>query len=96
MKITTKTPIGDFVVDLSTHKVVHVVNRNGELILNQIVFRAVLENYNGEKEQIHQGLTFTTSINNTLMDKIDNVNSLFVTKDQFIAVYSAYGGSSLI
>lgn len=92
--IETKTPVGLLVVNETSAKVVHVVHQ-GELMLNCIVYSAIIKDYKGERGNWRQGLTFSTTINDTLMSGIMDEYSILIDKTKF-KVYPGEGGYELL
>ena len=106
--IVTKTPIGTMEVDISSRRIVHRIyisnncgsHCSGEepvrvLYPNQIIFQCTIKDYMGEKGRIVTGWTSATTINDSLMDKITDKDSILFSKVSY-ALYPIEGGFSLI
>jgi len=89
IKVSTMTPIGEFVVDVSSVGMYHIIENN-KLILNQILYRAEVRT----DERVVFGYTFTTSVDESLLDKITEINCLLINP-KAITIYPVYGGYSI-
>lgn len=63
-KVETDTKLGKFIVDVDTIVVVHAVKDN-TLKPNQIVYWGIIQDFMGERGVIRQGWTFTTTIDDS-------------------------------
>jgi len=91
-QISIKTPIGKFVIDISRPEVVHVVTNN-YLICNAIVYPATIHDLYGKQGHIAQGWTYATSVNESLLDKVKEVNNLLIPKE--ISLFRVAGGFNI-
>jgi len=106
--IVTKTPIGTMEVDISSRRIVHRIyisnncgsHCSGEepvrvLYPNQIIFQCTIKDYMGEKGRQVVGWTAAPTINDCLMDKITDKDSILYSKTHN-DLYPIEGGFSLL
>ena len=91
-KVKTKTKIGNFIVDLSSSQVVNILIDN-YLILNQIVYWGVIENFMGKKGITRQGWTVIKTINYPFFD-IRNEFDLLINP-KITQLFPASGGQCI-
>lgn len=92
-KVETKTKLGKFVVDVASARVVHVV-RDDMLTPNEVVYWAVIENFMGEHGVIKQGWTFTTTIDDSAFEMLNEFALLVNPKTT--RLYPVHGGGVAI
>jgi len=96
-EITFSTPVGNFIVDPTSKKIVHLLvkedcsfGNSGTLLVNEIVFEARVE----KDGEIFWGYTFACYLDENLVTKIDGIYSLLLDPDK-IVVYGKGGGLPL-
>lgn len=86
MNITTNLPIGVLTVDLTSRKVVHILNEDSGLLLNQIYFFGDLKiDDPSDPGRCTNGWTSSPTVNEDLIEKCTTVDSIFSKKTIFDA-----------
>lgn len=91
--IETNTKLGKFVVNVGSARVVHVV-RNDMLTPNEIVYWGIIQDFKGERGVTKQGWTFTTTIDDSGFQMLNEFALLINPK--VTRLYSAHGGGQAI
>jgi len=80
--ITYRTPIGFVEVD-PTPIIVHHTDSDGNLVMNQVIYKTVLHGYYGDEPQDYNGYSHALSIPESLMHKVVKPDNILIGQGKY-------------